>query len=266
MSRSQKTKPTQKVPIERIDADGRRTTDDIVVTEVPFTIFLNGTDVGTLLCSPCDLEFLAAGYLLTEGFIDRSTELSEMTLSEKGWYIHVNTTGEVHLPEGKPTRRLVTSGCGQAGAALMKGVGIGLPEPVSSEMKINHEDLLEGMKQFLQDSDLFRETGAVHSCAVACTQKIKYRADDIGRHNALDKAIGWCLQNDVATEDKAVLTTGRSSSEMVLKSVRGGIPIIVSHSAPTSLAVELAEKLNATLVGFARGGRMNIYSHGSRIE
>ncbi len=82
----------------------------------------------------------------------------------------------------------------------------------------------------------------------------------------LDKVIGWCLQDNVPTEDKAVLTTGRSSSEMVLKSVRAGIPIIVSHSAPTSLAVELAEKLNATLVGFARGRRMNIYSHGFRID
>ncbi len=266
MNRSEKTKPTQEVPIERIDADGRRAADDAVVTEVPFTIFLNGTDVGTLLCSPCDLKFLAAGYLLTEGFIGKSTELAEMTLSEKGWYVHVTATGNVHLPEGEPTRRLVTSGCGQAGAALMQGVGIGLPEPVSSGIKIGSDVLLEYMKQFLRDSDLYRETGAVHSCAVAGTEGIEYRADDIGRHNALDKVIGWCLRNGVATENKVVLTTGRSSSEIVLKSARVGIPVIVSHSAPTSLAIDLAEKLGATLVGFARGRRMNIYSHGSRIK
>ena len=101
------------------------------------------------------------------------------------------------------------------------------------------------------------------------TQKLpieRIDADDIGRHNALDKVIGWCFQNGVITGNKTVLTTGRSSSEMVLKSVRAGIPVIVSHSAPTSLAVELAEKLGATLVGFARGRRMNVYSHGSRIE
>lgn len=264
MSRSRKKEPTLKVPIEKIDDDGRRAAEDIVVVEVPLTIFLNGTDVGTLLCSPSDLKFLTAGYLLTEGFIGKTTELTDIIVNERGWYVHANTTGEVHLPEGKSTRRLVTSGCG--GAPMMQGVGSGLPAPVSSGIGIGHDVLLENMKTFLRDSTLFRETGAVHSCAIVGAQKIEYRADDIGRHNALDKVIGWCLQSGVAMEDKAVLSTGRGSSEIVLKSVRAGIPVIVSHSAPTSMAVELAEKLGATLVGFARGRRMNIYSHGSRIN
>ncbi len=260
MSRS----PTRKVSIEKIDDNGRHKTEDMVVAEVPLTIFLNDTDVGTLLCSPSDLKFLTVGYLLTEGFIDKATELQDIIVNERGWYVHVNTADEVHLPEGRSTRRLVTSGCG--GAPAMQGVGSGLPVPVSSKIKIDHNVLLKGMNTFLKNSTLFRETGAVHSCAIVGTQKIEYRADDIGRHNALDKVIGWCLQNGVVTEDKAVLTTGRGSSEMVLKSVRAGIPVIVSHSAPTSMAIELAEELGATLVGFARGRRMNIYSHESRIS
>jgi FdhD protein len=116
-----------------------------------------------------------------------------------------------------------------------------------------------------QKALLFKATGGVHSAALADNEMLLYFYEDIGRHNAVDKIIGECLLNGTATDDKALFTSGRISSEIMLKAAKLKIQLIVSRAAPTSLSVELAEALNITLVGFVRGRRMNIYSHPWRI-
>lgn len=259
-------KHTHRVSIERLNSAGRMKAEDALVEEVPFTILLGGVEVVTLLCYPSELAFLAAGYLLSEGFIDAETSLDELVVNERGWCAHVTARGTVPLPKGNPGGRVVTSGCGSGHVGLLKGTGKGLPKPISSDLRVSHKVLLEMMKRFLQSSTLFRDTGAVHSCAICDQGKILYRADDIGRHNALDKVVGWSFLKQLGREDKVLLSTGRISSEMVLKTVRAGIPMVVSHSAATALGVELAEELGCTLIGFARGQRMNIYTHGFRVQ
>ncbi len=121
------------------------------------------------------------------------------------------------------------------------------------------------MKEFQQKSSLFRKTGGVHSCALGTTEEIQVFADDIGRHNAVDKVFGECLLKDISTIDKVLLTSGRVSSEILLKVVKRQVPIIISPAAPTDLATDLAQKLNLTVIGFVRGKRMNVYSAAERV-
>ena len=117
----------------------------------------------------------------------------------------------------------------------------------------------------MTSSDLFKNTGGVHSVAIYDNQELITIKEDVARHNAMDKAIGDCVLNDINLKDKIIFVSGRISCEMILKAAKSGIPIVISKSAPTNLSVEIAKKLNITLAGFVRGERMNIYTNPQRI-
>ncbi len=119
--------------------------------------------------------------------------------------------------------------------------------PVKSQVKYSHKEIVNLMKKLEEKSLTFKDTGGVHSCALGNQKGIEVFAEDIGRHNAVDKVFGECLMKGISTQDKAILTSGRVSSEILIKVAKRRIPIIASHSAPTDLAVGLAEKLNLTL-------------------
>ncbi len=122
------------------------------------------------------------------------------------------------------------------------------------------------MKEFQRRSDLYRTTGGVHSAALCDSEKILVFSEDVGRHNAVDKIFGRCLLEDIPTDDRMVVTSGRISSEILLKVARRRIPLIASKSAPTDLGVKLANDLGITLLGFVRGKRMNVYANRWRIH
>jgi len=122
------------------------------------------------------------------------------------------------------------------------------------------------MRDFNKRSELFLNTGGVHSVALGTDEGILLFHEDVGRHNAMDKTIGEASLKNIELFDKTVLTSGRVSSEMLIKAAKGQIPVIVSRSAPTDLAVELANNLGITIIGFARGQRMNIYSNPGRVK
>ena len=115
-------------------------------------------------------------------------------------------------------------------------------------------------KEFGKKSDIFLETGGVHSCALCSQNEIIIFEEDIGRHNALEKILGKALMDNINLTDKIVLTTGRISSEIIKKIAKRSIPVLISRSAPTDVAIDIAKKLNITLIGFARGQRMNVYN------
>jgi FdhD protein len=121
------------------------------------------------------------------------------------------------------------------------------------------------VKEFQHRSQIYRTTGGVHSAVLCDTGNIIVFSEDIGRHNAVDKIFGECILNGITTDDRIIITSGRVSSEIVLKIARRNVPIIVSKSAPTDLGVRLADNLGVTLVGFVRGRRMNVYTHAGRI-
>lgn len=257
-----KTKPTQ---ITHLNRSSKTKKMDVVVCEVPLTIVLNGIEIAIVLCSPEKLDFLVAGYLLSEAFITRDTKLEQIDINEKNWQAQVKATGGTISLDSSSRTRLVTSGCANV-LPVYRAVDAQNYQPLTTDIKISSDKILELMKKFQERSITFRETGGVHACALCDKNDIQCFAEDIGRHNAVDKIIGEYFLQNRPIHESMILTTGRVSSEILLKLLKAGIPIIVSRSAPTSLALEIAQKSGITLVGFARGARMNIYCGDSRIQ
>lgn len=239
---------------------------DEVICEYPFTIYLNHQEIITLLCIPENLEELTVGFLLSEGFLDSFDEISSYNLDkEKGNIrIHANIK-EKTLREKLRGKRTITSGCGK-GSSFYNVLDSTASMKIKEIMELKLLNVVKLMRDFNNRSILFNDTGGVHSCALCIDDRILVHRDDIGRHNALDKILGWGHIEGEDFKDKAVLTTGRISSEILIKIARRGIPVIISRSAPTSLAVDLAKELGVTLVGFARGDKMNIYTNFGSVD
>jgi FdhD protein len=136
---------------------------------------------------------------------------------------------------------------------------------METSMKVSSKDITDISKEFINMSSSYKETGGVHSAALWDGRKIEIFCEDIGRHNAIDKIFGYCLMNNIPVADKVILTSGRISSDVLIKISRRGVPVIISRNAPTSLAVEMAYFLGITLIGFVRGQRMNIYTYPDRV-
>lgn len=254
----------KELEIVRIKKSQRNKEKDRVIVEMPLTIFLNDKEFITLLCSPEKLDYLAVGFLRSEGLIKQARELEDISVDFSRGMVFVRTKTPADLVEKLYGKRTITSGCGK-GTLFFHALDSLQSKPVKTDMQIDAEKLLELMSSLQAKSRLFRDTGGVHSAAIADREKILFYSEDIGRHNAVDKIVGECLIKDVSLEDKILLSSGRLSSEIVIKGAKLGLPFIVSRSAPTSLSVELAEQLGITLVGFVRGGRLNIYAHDYRI-
>jgi len=218
----------------------------------------------TLQCSPDKLEYLAVGFLLSEGFIKKGTGIKHITLSEKGWYIRIDLEKNFPSVKDPSFKRVIGSGCSGA-VTFYRGIDAQDCTPIKSQVKYSHKGIVNLMRELQERSLTFKDTGGVHSCALCNQEGIEVFAEDIGRHNAVDKVFGECFIGGIFTQDKVILTSGRVSSEILIKVAKRKIPIIASHSAPTDLALGLAEKLNLTLIGFVRGQRMNIYTHNYRI-
>ncbi len=255
---------TVEISVLRLDESGSSRIDDSVAKELPLTIIFNGTELVTMLCSPAELKELAVGFLYSEGLLESKEDIKSLVVDEKRGLTRVESSNESKLADEKVFKRFITSGCGR-GASFYSAADIDEKSKVESEATMSAVAIHELMKAFQQRSEVFRATGGVHSAAFIRDGKIAFFAEDIGRHNAVDKIFGRCLLEGIATEDGAIITSGRISSEILLKVAKRGIPILVSKSAPTNLGVKLADDLGVTLVGFVRGKRMNIYTHSRRI-
>jgi len=238
--------------------------EELVIREVPFTIILNGKELVTLLCTPSGLTNLAVGFLTSEGLLQKKEAIKEMTLNEKGWYIQINADENAIDSEALSSHRLITSGCAGAASFYRSQDARGIAS-INSSFQISRDQVFSLMKEFQQKSSLFRQTGGVHSCALATSERIEVFAEDIGRHNAVDKVLGECSLKEIPTQNKALLTSGRVSSEILIKVARRQVPIIISPAAPTDLAIGLAQKIGMTVIGFVRSKRMNIYSVPERV-
>ena len=256
---------TREVELTQVRSDEESRTKSRIVREVPLTILVNGTELATLLCTPDKLEYLAVGFLLSEGLITRDTKIKGTTLNEKGWYIKMEIANDDLLEKGITSKRVIGTGCA-GGISFYRAVDMKDCLPLISNVLISKEKIFSMMKEFLGMSDLYKDTHGVHSAALCIAEKIEIFTEDIGRHNAIDKISGECFLKGISTEDKIVLTTGRVSSEILIKVARQKIPIIVARSVPTDMAVGLAERLNVTLIGSVRGSRMNIYTHDYRVK
>ena len=254
----------KKINIVRIVPKRREILKDEVACEVPLTILVNEKELVTLQCSPHNLEYLTVGFLLSEGILREGIEIEHMNLSKKGWYIRIGLKGDFSVDKHLSGRRIIGSGCSGA-ITFYRNIDAQKCVPLEDETEYSHQKISSLMRQFQRNSLAFKSTGGVHSSALCSQEGIEIFAEDIGRHNAVDKIFGECFVRDISTRNKLILTSGRVTSEILIKAVKQKIPIVASHSAPTDLAVGLAEKLNLTLLGFVRGDRMNIYSNNNRI-
>lgn len=254
----------RKVPVLRLTEEGQTEIEDVVAREFPLTIILNNQELVTLLCSPKDLEYLAVGFLFSEGLIESKEEIKKVFIDATRGVARVEIKGESALAGEMVFKRFITSGCGR-GASFYNAADVKTQAKIESQIKISVQDVLALVGGFQHRSELYRATGGVHSAALCDRNSILVFNEDIGRHNAIDKILGECLLRDISTEERIVITSGRISSEMLLKVAKRNIPVIVSKSAPTDLGVKLADDLGITLIGFVRGKRMNAYTHDWRI-
>ena len=254
----------KEIKIKRIDLrTGSEELEDKVVIETPLTIVLNNHELFTLLCSPDKLKELAVGHLVSESFISSKDDIKTIDLNEKTTVVRVETNKPIPKEE-LDKKRIITSGCGR-GQTFYNYRDFSGCKPIKNSPDAESIGSIVGiilklMEEFQKKSVVFQKTGGVHSAALCQNDKIIAFAEDIGRHNAVDKIVGEVVLKGEETKDKFLLLSGRISSEILIKAARLGVPLIVSRSAPTDMAVKLAKELNITLVGFARGHRLNKYT------
>jgi len=224
--------------------------------ELKLTIYVNKSELVTVLCTPTKLNNLVLGFLYGEGIISGLDDILWMRTCEE------ENVSDVRLVKPEftvPTHRTLTPGCG-GGATFTSEA-----QPVESELVITPTEVLALARQLLEQMELYKVSGGVHTSAIADQQNLLVVAEDIGRHNTLDKIQGECLMRELDTKDKILLSTGRISSEMLIKAAKMQAPVIVSRHSPTGSAVLLARDLGITLVGQARAGSLRVYSHPERL-
>jgi len=233
--------------------------EDSVAEESPLTIYINGEELVTMVCTPDKQDLLAIGFLKSEGIIEKRDDIKNCNLDLETQRIWIEVRDERYDKRNLEKKRLVTSGCARGISFFTYDDALKSME-ISKKREVPVERALKLMREFQHKSELFNKTGGVHSAALADEERILLFAEDLGRHNAVDKIIGEALVKGIDISDKILLSSGRISSEVILKAGRNGIPVVISRSAPTSIAVNIARELNMTLIGFARGTRANIYS------
>ena len=257
-----------RVPVTRL-RDGRASEDtDSVARESSLVLLVDGRTVCRLQCSPGQFEELALGFLCTSGLLPPQMEEVPIACDTQ------ETETRVDVSLGVPDEDLAQlrenlvagTGCG-LGMFSVKGFDpLDCRRKIDMSFRIKAAELSDAMRAFQKHSTVYRETGGVHSAGIADGTELVAFAEDVGRHNAVDKVIGCCLRKGLPMHDKVVLSTGRLSLDLVAKAVRAGLPVAASRSAPTDAAVELARLANLTLAGFVRGDRMNVYTAEWRIE
>jgi FdhD protein len=250
--------------IMRLNGEHLEELIDQVAAEIPFALMVNGQLLVTLVCSPTELDAMAVGFLLSEGILTDRDSLLDIAVDEKETMVSVILK---KLPNGFDRiaqRKTITSGCGQ-GVTFSDGASLESLPVNQKRTKVTPEYIRTLLKIFRSISDLFQKTGGIHSAALADDKEIILFAEDIGRHNAVDKLIGRAFLDTIQLEDKILLSSGRISGEIMTKVIRNKIPILVSRTAPTCMSLTYAEDHGITLIGFARGKKMNIYTHPQRI-
>lgn len=253
-------KTSAKVSYLRYDRGRSKPTERPVVREAPWTIHVNDQELVTLFCTPEKLNFLVLGFLAAEELIESLDDVLMLQVCEdQEGVIDVKLRArEFSLP----TRPILLSGCG-------RGVTFddlsGSQRVIESSFQVSADRVSRLMRDLRHQAEVHQAAGGTHASALSDGEQLLVVAEDVGRHNTLDKIRGECLFREIPTKDRLLLTTGRISSEMVTKAVRMEVPIVASRSTPTDLAIRLAGDWEMTIVGYARGGKMNVYTRQDRV-
>lgn len=253
------------VPILKVSGSSVQGEMDEVAAELPISLVLNGEPLVTLLCTPAELKELATGFLLSEGILQDRASLKKIEVIDQENAVHIelgNLPADWHRMF---ETRTLSSGCGSGITFTHFRTEADQRIPYRGPM-MTLGDVKGLLRAFRDISALYKETGGVHSAALSDGREILFFSEDIGRHNAVDKLIGRAFLNSIPLKDKILITSGRVTSEIVTKAGRNRFPVLISRAAPSCMAIDYAEDVGITLVGFARGNRMNLYTWPKRIE
>jgi FdhD protein len=238
------------------------TQDGEVPTEESLTIFVNGRELVTLMCSPVDTEALALGFLLNEGIIARREDVRLTTACKRGGCVDVWLDFDL---DQMPERRTITTGCG--GGLTFADLTAERP-PLQSQATASPAQLQNLMNALYNAAALHNRVGGFHSAALARAgaDTPLLVTEDVGRHNTLDRLHGMAFMQGIDTRECVLLTTGRISSEMLVKARHMETPFVVSRTSPTNLSIRLAEAWQVTLIGYLRHDRLTVYAHPWRLQ
>lgn len=236
--------------------------EDLVARDLPFCIFLEMIPYVTVMLTPKMLKEFVVGYLITEGIIESLDDIKDMEIEPRKAYVSLKKQPDYDRLRARKNS-IITTACGTVGSVAESNI-----EPIQSFLLglVDPKLMLDLAFRLNKMSQIFRETGGTHSAILYEQGKdVVAFAEDVGRHNALDKVLGSAIMNDVNLNACILVASGRLSAEMVLKAVRGGVPIVASIAGPLTSGINIAEAAGITLVGFIRSRRMNVYTHPEKI-
>jgi FdhD protein len=229
-----------------------------VVREQPLTIVVNGTELATFLCTPVDLGYLTVGFLAFEGVIRDPGDIRELDVDSENGVVEV----DLNIDLIRPKKRVFTSGCGMGLTFTLRYSHYPV---LASDVALQSEQIAPLMQQLFAAATMYQASRGIHAAALSDTQQLVLMAEDVGRHNALDKILGEALLKGIQTEGRILLTSGRISSEMLRKGAHMRTPFIISRTSPTTLAIEAAKRLGITVIGYVRRNSFNVYTHPERL-
>jgi len=244
---------------------------DLVAVEMPLHVMINGAHYATIMCTPEKRRELVLGHLLSEGVVKSRDEISGIDAARGGQFRVTLLPGideKARVAYAAPFARIITSACGPSQSwPFPKLLDRVKTLSIRSELRLDARTVGESCRRLNQLATMFRMTGGLHAAAIFTKNgSLKAFAEDVGRHNAVDKVIGIASRKNVKLSECLLACSGRLSGDIVLKAVRVGIPVIASIASALSSGVDVAEAVGATLIGFVRGHRMNIYTHPERIQ
>ncbi len=237
-------------------------TEISVVEERPLTIFLNGQEIVTAMTIGDYPEYLALGFLKNQHMLSADDEITDVDFDEELETVVVRTTSTTDFEE-KLRKKTRTSGC--AVGTVFGDIMEGLEHVVLPNVQVKTSDLYALASKINRTPSLYLEAGAIHGTVLCQGERPLVYMEDVGRHNAVDKIAGWMLSEGVSADDKIIYTTGRLTSEMVIKTALMGIPVLVSRSGFTAWGVEIAHKVGLTVIGRMRGQRFTCLSGEDRL-
>lgn len=248
-------------PLEVVEVGTRRTRG--MPSELPITVHLNDAEVATMQATPSDLEELAIGFLHAEGMLTDRSALRSVDADAKRGLVWVTSDEQVPADLAERTRYL-TSGCGKGVTFSSVGHARGL-EPVASDTTVIADDVYALVRALAGAATMYRETGGMHAAGFGRGSELLIAREDVGRHNAVDKVLGRAWLDGVDTGGGVLVATGRISYEMAVKAAKARVAAVASRSAVTDLAADLGDRLGISLLGYVRGGKLNVYTHPERV-
>ncbi len=241
------------------EGDNNKLVESAVIEEALACISVNGQELVTFMCTPYELDELALGFLRSEGLIQSMADIEVLTISSSKTCVDVWLKDLSFSP---PTRRIITSGCG--GGVTFDDLTQRHP-PLNTRLTVSPQQITSLMKKLYPAAELYNEVRGVHTSALSNGQDLVLVAQDVGRHNTIDRLWGKALKQGRPTKGHILLASGRISSEMLNKAAKMKIPVVISRTSPTSMSVELGRAWNITVIGYARGRTFRIYTVPERV-